>query len=537
MPQRGSRLRTATAAGSLAVLAAACGAGGAGGAGGATGNTSSETFVSTAGNALVSQDRNPIIARNSPTIVVNPNETTNMVVVDRVDLPDYTAGVHVSRDAGSSWQDVTLKAPSGNKGKLFAPSAAFGAKGTLFVSYVTLSGGGNSPDSFWLTRSVDGGATFDEPTKVAGAHAFQTTIAVDQRSGRLFAAWVQSNPKATMCNRCYAETGIPIVVSRSDDDGRTWSPPAQVSDGNRARVGAVSLAVGPDGNPGVLYLDYGSDRVDWENLPGTYDGKFTLVLARSTDEGLRFEPGVVVDADIVPPSRFLVYLPVSPAFAWGRNGDMVAVWADSRNGDSDVLLRHSTDGGRTWSRPIRVNRGTAGDGVPQDLPAVDIAPGGRVDVVYYDRTLDRRGSTADILLSSSSDGGRSFSSTVRLSTQSSNRRVGPETSPYAAEADFGTQISVRSVAHGAIAVWTDTRNGSLDTGKQDIYSGSVALPDDRPGGLALRVLAAVGTLLGLVGAVAILRARRSRKAAPPAGPEGPPTDLPPPPPPLVASPG
>ncbi len=521
----------AAAAGALALLAAACGGGG------ATGNTSTEVSVSPAGNALVSQDRNPIIARNSPTIVVNPRDGNRMVVVDRVDLPDYTAGVHVSNDAGASWQDVALNLPSGNKGKLFAPSAVYDAKGTLYVSYVTLSGGGNSPDSFWMTRSTNDGSTFDEPTKVAGAHTFQTAIAADQRNGRLFAAWVQSNPKATMCNRCYAETGIPIVVTRSDDGGRTWTAPAQVSDGGRARVGSVSLAVGPDGNPAVLYLDYGADKLDWENLPGTYDGKFTLVVARSTDEGKRFEPCVVVDADIVPPARFLIYLPVSPAFAIGKNGDMVATWADSRNGDADILLRRSTNGGKTWSKPVRVNRGTPGDGVPQDLPTVDIAPGGRVDVVYYDRTLDRRGSTADVLLSSSSDGARSFATTVRLSTRSSNREVGPETSPHATEADFGTQISVRSLPRGAIAVWTDTRNGTLDNGKQDIFSGSVALSDNRPIGLAYRLIAGVGVVLGLVGGFVLVRARRSRKQVPtPAPTDGPPTDLPPPPPPLVPSP-
>ncbi|HJV09364.1 MAG TPA: hypothetical protein VJ653_06770, partial [Acidimicrobiales bacterium] len=108
------------------VVAAACGGDG------RTGNTSTEVRLSDAGNALVSRDTNPIIARNSPTIVVNPRDNENMVVVDRVDLPDYTAGVHISKDAGGSWQDVALGLPAGNKGKLFAPSAVYDAKGTLY---------------------------------------------------------------------------------------------------------------------------------------------------------------------------------------------------------------------------------------------------------------------------------------------------------------------------------------------------------------------------------------------------------------------
>ena len=50
----------------------------------------------------------------------------------------------------------------------------------------------------------------------------------------------------------------------------------------------------------MLYVDYGDDRVDWENLPGAYEGTFSLVLARSLDRGLRFEFGRVVEGGVVP---------------------------------------------------------------------------------------------------------------------------------------------------------------------------------------------------------------------------------------------
>jgi hypothetical protein len=82
----------------------------------------------------------------------------------------------------------------------------------------------------------------------------------------------------------------------------------------------------------------------------------------------------VVDADMVLAGRFLVYLPVSPGFAIGSNGEMYAVWADGRSGDSDILLRRSTDDGKTSSKPVQVNRGTVGDGIPEDMPVVSVAP-------------------------------------------------------------------------------------------------------------------------------------------------------------------
>ena len=237
----------------------------------------------------------------------------------------------------------------------------------------------------------------------------------------------------------------------------------------------------------------------------------------------------------MPPGRFLVYLPVSPGFTIGANGDMLAVWADGRSGDSDILLRRSTDDGRTWSKPVPVNRGTVGDGVPQDMPSVSAAPGGRIDIVYYDRTLDRRGTTADVLLSSSSNSGRSFARTVRLSTQSSNRKIGPEGSPHSEEADFGTRIAVASLAGGAVAAWTDTRNGTIDSGKQDIFASTVAMADNSSLGLAYRLLAGLGILLSLAGVTLFVLSRRSARKSP-APPEAR-TDMPPPPPPVVPSPG
>src|SRR5439155_11015958 len=98
------------------------------------------------------QDQSTVIAHNSPSLAVNPVQPTNVVVVDRVDRPDYTAGTHVSNDGGRTWRDVSLQLPAGSKSKLFAPSAVFDAKGILYVLFVTLSGPGNNPDSAWIER-------------------------------------------------------------------------------------------------------------------------------------------------------------------------------------------------------------------------------------------------------------------------------------------------------------------------------------------------------------------------------------------------
>ena len=530
LTRRASRLRGA----SIVVLAAALVlVVQAGSAVGASNGAPSSTPAAV--NTLVNQDNSVITAHNSPSLAQNPVKPAQLVVVDRIDRQDYSAAVHVSNDSGRTWQDSSIVLPSGSHSKLFAPSAAFDGKGILYVEFVTLSGPGNQPDSVWIERSSDGGLTFDQPSKVAGGYSFQTTLAVDQKSGRLFVTWLQAQP--FLCNLCFTMTGLPIVVSYSDDAGHTWSPPAQVSDPGRMRVGAPALALDSQGNPSIVYYDYGSDRVDWESLPGTYDAKFSLILAHSSDRGLTWSSGRVVDADIVPTSRFLVYLPDSPGFAEGSNGRMVVAWSDDRFGESDILSRTSTDNGTTWSSPVKVNQDASGDSVNKDRPAVSVAPNGRIDVLYYDRILDHRGTTADVFLSSSSNGGKSFPRVVRVSSQSSDRSVGPPGSPFNMEADFGTHIALLSQNKQTVAVWADTRAGTIDTGRQDIYSGVVAFPASNGLTAGQIAIAIVGLILGVAGVGLFLSSRKGRAPRPTPPSSAAPADTPPPLPPLVPTPG
>src|SRR5687767_14175903 len=110
MSRSRSGVRAAVATVALVMLLAGCGRDDA--------SNSAELTPAPGQDVLITRDPNPIIARNSPVIVVNPTQRTNMVVVDRVDRPDYAAGVHVSNDGGSNWQDIALKSPPGG-GKVF----------------------------------------------------------------------------------------------------------------------------------------------------------------------------------------------------------------------------------------------------------------------------------------------------------------------------------------------------------------------------------------------------------------------------------
>jgi hypothetical protein len=66
------------------------------------------------------------------------------------------------------------------------------------------------------------------------------------------------------------------------------------------------------------------------------------------------------------------------------DGTLYASWQDARftNGGHDAIaLSRSTDGGLTWSAPVRVNANPA---VPAFTPTLAVLPTGAVGVLYYD---------------------------------------------------------------------------------------------------------------------------------------------------------
>ena len=454
-----------------------------------------------------------ISAHNSPTVARNPRDRDNVVVTSRIDSPDFSCAVHVSSDGGRRWSRTGVPIPRGPARKCYAPDAVFAADGTLFVSYVTLQGRGNTPSAAWVASSRDGGRTLSPPRRVAGPLAFQVRIAADPARPRtLYLTWVQARNVATLK---FAGPGNPILLARSDDGGRSWRRPVRVNAPSRGRVLAPSAAVGRDGALYVLYLDVGGDRLDYEGghegFGGApYSGRFTLVLGRSVDRGARWEESVVDDR-IVPTERFVAFLPAFPALALDRARDRVYVaFHDRRLGSADVWLWTLAPGQRGWSEPVRVNDTPRRDRTSQYLPRIDVAPDGRVDVVYYDRRRDARRNVRNaVSLQSSSDGGRTFAAHTALSSASFDARVG--LGNERGLPDLGSRLGLTSDDRGALAVWSDTRSGTAASIKQDLYAAAVRAERRSSVASGLRIAGIALVLCGLAAFAAIVRRSRRRE--------------------------
>ncbi len=409
---------------------------------------------------------------NSPSVAVNPRDSANVVEVNRLDRPRFSARLSWSADGGRSWQPNDLPLPAG-RDRPYAPDVAFAPDGTLYVSYVNLVGAGNVPDALWISRSSDGGRSLSPPVQVAGPLSFQARLAVDGR-GTVHLTWLKANQVGLLT---LVGPPSPVVASSSTDGARTFSAPVAVSDAGRSRVGAASPVIDSSGDLVVLYEDWKDDRRDFENLEGPpWDKPFSLVVSRSSDGGRSFSPGVEIESGVVPTRRFLAFLPEFPSIAAGPHRSLYVSWADGRNGDLDVFLRRSPDGAG-WSAPVRVNSNPLGDGTSQYLPRVGVAPGGRVDVAFLDRRADPANLANHTHLATSSDQGRSFRD-LQVSSGPSDSRIGPTPNDTAEplEADLGSRLGLASGKGGTLVVWTDTRDGNQDTGRQDIFVARVSRP-------------------------------------------------------------
>jgi hypothetical protein len=156
--------------------------------------------------------------------------------------------------------------------------------GTLVVggTYIESLGAEKKHSSFAVVRSTDGGVTFSAPQIVDDEQVLVVpglrtgdavpSLAVDRRSGRIYAAWQDS--------RFSKGKRDDILVTHSDDAGATWSMPLKANDTPVAAQDAFLPVVQVDsrGRVGLLYDDLRDD-------PSAKDGQFltTVWLTTSTN--------------------------------------------------------------------------------------------------------------------------------------------------------------------------------------------------------------------------------------------------------------
>lgn len=417
-------------------------------------------------NRLITGDRSGIDAHNTPAVARDPARPEVVVMANRVDTPQFSCSVSRSADGGRTWSAVPFQLPPGVP-NCYWPDVAFDDQGHLLVLYTATGGTYNLPLSVWLQR-LDGTTAVSPAVRVAGPLAFHAHLGVG--TGRVLATWVQTGP-TTVDKPLGFDPPHALMLARSDDGGKTFAAPVRLSEVTR-RVALPTVLAGPGDRVLVGALDLGEDAFNYQALHDSQggpppDGRWRVVTWASADGGATFGPASTV-SELVIPQRIIVNLGPAPGLAQDpRSGRVYATWDGGRGDDRDVFLAWSDDNGLTWSRPARV----ASRPRTQNLPAVDVAPDGRVDVVFYDRSREPDDVTTEVSVASSWDGGRSFTITT-ASDRPFDSRVGFGSAQGIPV--LGSHLAVLSQSERTLAFWADTRRGTVDTNRQDLAVTSVS---------------------------------------------------------------
>ncbi len=370
-----------------------------------------------------------------PSIIMDPKNPNNILVGSNVNHYYY------SSNGGYNWNQGTI---SSSLGVIGDPIVLVDTLGHYYYVHLV-------PDLSKVvcqkTNSLGGNWSNGSYTGVNGNKDDDKDWAVlDRKNNYIYTVWAQFDEHGSLNP---LDSSV-IQLSRSTDEGLTWSTPINISNKKgTAQAGNTSChcpmpAVGPNND---VY-------VTWMSQNG-------LMIDISHDNGVTW-----LNNDInVTPTRvnWLVFnipgVQRSPGFPFiacdlsqGPNrGNIYISWADQRNAsyDTEIWMAKSTDGGYTWSSRKKVNDDQSAK--HQFFPAMTIdQTTGYLYFVFYDRR-NYNDARTDVYMAVSKDGGLTFTNT-KIS----------ETPFTPAQADFiGDYIGI--TAHNNIVrpVWTRADNGQI----------------------------------------------------------------------------
>jgi len=273
-----------------------------------------------------------------------------------------------STDGGSTFGNP-MNLSGSNVGQ--SDYATFAQKGNdVYVVWQTSLSG---TASVFLTKSSDGGSSFEKPVMISNTTKLAAFPQIAVSDNHVYFTWLEKSEN----------NSTNIVFAKSDD--------------NASSIGVPLYITHNLGNSGIPELLATGNHVylTWED---NSKGNFDVFLTKSDDYGASFNVPINVSANAGQSG--------TPQIAVSQ-GTVYVVWMDNTSGTYDILFSKSTDGGNSFGTPINISNLHADSGYPQF-----IVTGNNVYVTW---TQTISSSNYDIYFAKSTDNGNTFDKSINLS--------------------------------------------------------------------------------------------------------------------------
>jgi hypothetical protein len=276
---------------------------------------------------------------------------------------NYEIFYRKSTDEGTSW--TSKKRLTWNKGVSRNPALAADASGHIHLVWDDDTPG---RQEIFYRKSIDGGTTWSSTKRLTRLkrHSRFPAVVTDH-SDRIHIVWCDLTPG-----------NHEIFYMRSVDGGTTWTKPRRIT-WNPGLSNYPSIAAGSAGTLHVAWQDdtAGNDEIHYR---------------RSTNGGVSWQPAKRITWNSGA-SRY-------PNVAIDSGNDVHMVWADISPGNYEVFYKKSTNGGLSWPMTRRL---TWNGGLSM-TPVMTTDTGGKLFVVCNDKTPGNY----EILYKHSTDAGNSW---------------------------------------------------------------------------------------------------------------------------------
>jgi Bacterial Ig domain len=403
--------------------------------------------------------------RSESMIRVNRNNTQQIIGASNNISSSGMQAQFFSSNGGATWGQTTLPLHTGDA-FMSDPAVDWTSDGTAWSVTIGIDSS-QTVLTMRAYKSTNGGATWTFDNSFSGS---LTNNDKEQM-------WVDHSATSPFKDNIYViwHPGNPAVVARRTGPGGSWQTPVQVS-GSETTGTAIGGDIKTNANGDVFgfYPDTGSRG--FYVVKSTNGGaSFGTPVHIATGFG-SFQFAVPADA-----SRQVLIQTTGAAYRTSSLNNVYVAW-DDLSGDSGctsgggpgtnasstcksrIFFSRSTDGGATWSAPVKVNNQSGLNDQIFPWLVVDDT-NGKLALVYYDTVGDSTRTSTNLYYQSSVDNGLTWAAPFKVTTASTNETTAGADSGN----QYGDYIGIDGISSLFFPSWTDRRSG----GSEEIWTAAI----------------------------------------------------------------